>query len=94
MSHKYWRNNEAAAPSFTGQVRETHRITRFLNDALVLNNAQRHAVEGYTVAEREALALAAPPTNSACVRQAYLQVVNRVLADTTLSLDGPELALR
>ena len=90
-------------------MREAHRITRFLNDALVLNNAQRHAVEGYTVAEREALALAATPTDLASARQAYLQAVHRVLAisqlhayaalrqrlaDTTLSLDGTELALR
>ncbi|HEX8330228.1 MAG TPA: hypothetical protein VF629_22045 [Hymenobacter sp.] len=101
--------NEAAAPSFSAQVRQAHRIASFLADALVLNNAQQHAVEAYTLAECQALVLAATPADAAAAQQAYRQAVRRVLAtsqlqtyaalrlrltDTALPLDGTEVATR
>lgn len=102
-------HNEIATPSFVEQVREAHRIASFLADALLLNNAQLRAVENYTLAEREALALAANAADLLQAQQAYLQAVNSVLAasqlhayvalrqklaGTAFPLDGTELALR
>ena len=101
--------NEAPTPSFPGQIEEARRVASFLADALVLNNAQQHALTAYTIAEREALALAATAAAASQAQQEYLLAVRRVLAtsqwqvygalrqqyaDTLLPLDGPELALR
>lgn len=101
--------NEAAAPSFSIQVRQAHRVASFLVDALVLNLVQQRAVEACTVAEYQALALAATVADATAAQQAYRQAVRRVLAtsqaqayaalsrqltDTALPLDGTEVAAR
>lgn len=101
--------NEISTPSFTGQVHEAHRVAEFLVDALVLNNAQKHAVEAYTIAHRQALALAVNTNDVEKAQQEYLLAVRRVLATsqltsyavlrqqlngTMLSLDGTEFASR
>ncbi|MDB5235605.1 MAG: hypothetical protein JWR44_2598 [Hymenobacter sp.] len=101
--------NETAAPSFSGQVHEARRITYFLVDALVLNNAQSHAVQAYTLAEHAALALAISDADATQAQREYLLAVHRVLsasqhkiysvlceqlAGTMLPLDGRELAVR
>ena len=101
--------NETATPSFSGPLSEARRITDFLSDALVLNNIQQHAVTAYTVAERQALALAVTEADAALAQQEYLLAVRRVLGSsqlqsytvlrqqfsgTMLPLDGQELAAR
>ena len=101
--------NETAVPGFSGQVREARRITNFLVDALVLSNAQQHAVQAYTVAERAALSLAVTEADFTQAQHEYLLAVHRVLAasqqkvysalcqqlaGTALPLDGKELAVR
>jgi hypothetical protein len=101
--------NETAAPSFSAQVRDAHRITSFLVDALVLNTAQLHAVQACTVAERESLALAATEADVALAQRQYLGAVQRLLVNsqlcsymllrqrlvgTTLPLEGTEIARR
>lgn len=102
-------HNEMATPGFTQELRDARRIARFLGDALMLNNAQLHAVECCTLAERQALALAATPADLALAQRAYLQAVRQVLvasqlhtyaalcqqlAGSALPLDGTELAVR
>lgn len=101
--------NETAAPGFSGQVRAARCTADFLADALLLSYAQRLAVEASTVAERQALALAATPDDLALAQQQYLQAVRQVLAVSQLNayaalrqqragtlqpLDGTELAVR
>ena len=101
--------NETVAPSFSGQVREARRITSFLLDALVLSNAQLHALQACTVAERAALALALTDADKVQAKWQYQLAVRRVLAPsqlriytmlyqqlagTMLPLDGTELAVR
>ncbi|MGY3088568.1 hypothetical protein ACVWYF_001601 [Hymenobacter sp. UYAg731] len=101
--------NEAPAPGFSGQLYEARRVSRFLADALVLNNAQQHAVQAYTAAKFQALSLAVTAADTAEARHQYRQAVRRVLApsqrdayaglcqhlmDTLLPLDGYGLALR
>lgn len=100
---------ETAAPSFSGQLYEARRVSRFLADALVLNNAQQHAVQAYTAAKFQALALAVTAADTAEAQQQYRQAMRRILApsqhdayavlcqhltDTLLPLDGCQLALR
>ncbi|WP_460611259.1 hypothetical protein [Hymenobacter terrigena] len=101
--------NEAPTPGFSGQLYEARRISSFLADALVLNNAQQHAVQAYSIAKFEALSLAVTAADIAEALQQYRQAVRRVLApsqrdayavlcqhqtDTLLPLDSNELALR
>ncbi|MBF9235853.1 hypothetical protein I2I05_00445 [Hymenobacter sp. BT683] len=75
---------EKATPSFAVQVREAHRISGYLTDALVLTSAQMHAVEDCTIAECEALALAVTPADAAQARQQYLLALGRTLAPSQL----------
>ena len=101
--------NETAAPGFSGQVRAARRTADFLADALLLSHAQRLVVEASTVAERQALALAATPDDLALAQRQYLQALRQVLAVSQLCtynflrqqragtlqpLDGTELAVR
>lgn len=101
--------NEASAPSFSQQVQAAQRITYFLTDALLLSNAQQHAVQTYTVAQRKALLLAVTPAHIAEAGREYQESVRRVLATSQLStyvalrkqldgtvfpLDAVELAVR
>lgn len=101
--------NEIAAPTFSVQAHESARISGFLADALLLNNAQQHAVQAYTFARHKALLLAATPADVARAQHEYQAAVRRVLATsqfatyaalcqrlngTTFSLDAVELAAR
>ena len=101
--------NETVAPSFSGQVREAHRITSFLLDALVLRNAQLQVLQACTVAEHAALALALTDADKVQAKWQYQLAVRRVLAPsqlriytmlyqqlvgTMLPLDGTGLAVR
>ena len=101
--------NETVTPGFSGQVREARRITDFLLDALVLSNAQHHALQVCTVAERADLALAINEVDVAQAQWKYQLAVRQLLAPsqvhiyamlyqqlagTMLSLDSTELALR
>ncbi|WP_460617899.1 hypothetical protein [Hymenobacter ruber] len=101
--------NEMATPSFSGQLYEARRVSSFLADALVLNNAQQHAVQAYTTAKFQALSLAVTAADTSEALQQYRQAVRRVLApsqrdayavlcqhqtETLLPLDSSELALR
>ncbi|MDB5266979.1 MAG: hypothetical protein JWP58_19 [Hymenobacter sp.] len=101
--------NEKAAPAFSGQLYEARRVSNFLADALVLTNAQQHAVQAYTVAKFEALSLAVIAADTAEALQQYRQAVRRMLApsqrdtyavlcqhqtDTLLPLDSSVLVLR
>lgn len=100
---------ETAVPSFSEQLYEARRVSSFLVDALVLSNAQQHAVQACTAAKFQALALAVTAADTAEAQQQYRQAVRRILApsqrdayavlcqhltDTLLPLDGCELALR
>ncbi len=99
-------HNEAAAPSFSSQLHQAHRVANYLGDVLQLNYAQWHALTAYTAAERVALALAATPEDAQAAQRQYLLAVRRVLAasqmeayvalrqqlaGTLLPLDGAEL---
>lgn len=101
--------NETAAPSLSRHMRDARRITAFLDDALLLSTAQRHAVARCTVAERRALVLAVTEADFALAQTQYFKALHRVLAlsqlnayvdlcqqlaGTTLPLDGTELAAR
>jgi hypothetical protein len=101
--------NETAAPSFSRHVRDAQLITTFLADALLLTTAQRHAVARCTVAERQALVLAATEADVAEAQYNYLMALRQVLAlsqmsayttlsqrlvGTLLPVDGTELAVR
>ncbi|MDO7850789.1 hypothetical protein [Hymenobacter convexus] len=101
--------NEILEPSLTRQTRESQRIAQFLAEALTLNSAQLHAVESFTRAERQALALAATTEQAAQAQREYRLAVHRVLdtgqlstyvalcqrlAGTAQALDGTELAVR
>ena len=100
---------ETAVPSFSGQLYEARRVSRFLADALMLSNAQQHAAQAYTAAKFRTLALAVTAADTAEAQQQYRQAMRRMLApsqrsayamlcqhltDTLLPLDGCELALR
>jgi hypothetical protein len=101
--------NETATPSFSGQRHDAQRVASFLVDALLLSNAQQHAVAAYTLAEQQALALALTAADAAQAQHEYQLAMHRVLAasqwqtygalrqqfaGTLLPLDGPGLALR
>jgi len=101
--------NETAAPSLSRHMRDARRITNFLDDALLLSTAQRHAVAKCTVAERRALVLAVTDADFAQAQAQYLKALHKVLAlsqlnayvslcrqlaGTILPLDGTELAVR
>lgn len=101
--------NEAAAPSFSGRIRDAHRVTNYLGDALQLDYAQWHALTACTVMERETLALALTHADTLSAERQYLELVRRALATsqmetyvllrqqlagTLLPLDGTEVALR
>ena len=101
--------NETAVPSLSRHMRDARRITYFLDDALLLSTAQRHAVARCTVAERRALVLAVTEADFLQAQVQYLKALHKVLAlsqmnayvalcqqlaGTTLPLDGTELAVR
>lgn len=71
--------NETAEPGFSRHVREARRVTTFLADALLLTTTQRHAVARCTVAQRQALALAATDADAARVQYEYLMTLRQVL---------------
>lgn len=71
--------NETAAPGFSRHVRDARRVTTFLADALLLTTAQRHAVARYTVAQRQALALAATDADAVQAQYEYLMALRQVL---------------
>ena len=101
--------NESATPGFSKQIHDAQRITLFLSDALMLSNAQQHALQAYTVAHYQDLLLAATAENLVHARREYQESVGRVLAvsqfgtyvvlrqqlnGTAYALDGLELAAR
>ncbi len=100
--------NETAAPGFSRHVRDARSVTAFLTDALLLTTAQRHAVARCTVAQRQALALAATDADIAQAQRDYLMALRQVLglsqlhtytalcqqlAGTMLPLSAPEAEL-
>lgn len=101
--------HETAAPSLSRHMREAHRISLLLDDALLLSTAQRYAVARCTATQRRALVLAATAADVAQAQAQHLQMLRKTLtlsqlnayaalgqqlAGTTLPLDGPELAQR
>ena len=101
--------SEPPAPGFSGQLYEARRVSSFLSNALVLTNAQQHAVRAYTVAKYKSFWLAVTAADTAEAQQQHRQAVRRVLApsqrnahaglcqhltDTPPPLDGYELAIR